>query len=161
RSDAVAAPEYRGDTAAALADVRNWAREGWRVVLVTEGHGPAERLVEMAKGADIGARLDVDLADEPEPGVVHVATGTIDRGFILDRPRSAGPPETDIAGHRSSTKDMRRMPSRRRNMVDPLQLHAGDYVVHEQHGVGRYVEMVQRTVAGATREYLVIEYAAS
>ena len=40
------------------------------------------------------------------------------------------------------------MPSRRRNAVDPLQLQAGDYVVHEQHGVGRYVEMVQRTVAG-------------
>ena len=31
--------------------------------------------------------------------------------------------------------------------------------MHEQHGVGRYVEMVQRTVAGATREYLVVEYA--
>ncbi|HEV2343578.1 MAG TPA: DEAD/DEAH box helicase, partial [Actinocrinis sp.] len=160
-SDAVAAPEYRGDTAAALADVRNWAREGWRVVLVTEGHGPAERLVEMAKGADIGARLDVELADEPEPGVVYVATGSIDRGFVLERARIAVLTETDIAGQRSSTKDMRRMPSRRRNMVDPLQLHAGDYVVHEQHGVGRYVEMVQRTVAGATREYLVIEYAAS
>src|SRR5690606_1546981 len=49
--------------------------------------------------------------------------------------------------------------SRRRNMVDPLQLKVGDHVVHEQHGVGRYVEMVRRTVHGATREYLVIEYA--
>jgi transcription-repair coupling factor (superfamily II helicase) len=38
-------------------------------------------------------------------------------------------------------------------------LRAGDYVVHEQHGVGRYVEMTSRTAAGATREYLVIEYA--
>jgi transcription-repair coupling factor (superfamily II helicase) len=161
RSDAVAAPEYRGDTAAALADVRTWAREGWRVVLVTEGHGSAERLVEVAKGADLGARLDIELADTPEPGVVHVATGSIDHGFILERARTVVLTETDIAGQRSSTKDMRRMPSRRRNMVDPLQLHAGDYVVHEAHGVGRYVEMVQRTVAGATREYLVIEYAAS
>jgi transcription-repair coupling factor (superfamily II helicase) len=161
RADAVAAPEYRGDTAAALADVRQWAREGWRVVLVTEGHGSAERLVEVAKGADIGARLDVGLAGEPEPGVVHVATGSIDHGFVLERARTVVLTETDIAGQRSSTKDMRRMPSRRRNMVDPLQLHAGDYVVHEAHGVGRYVEMVQRTVAGATREYLVIEYAAS
>jgi transcription-repair coupling factor (superfamily II helicase) len=40
-----------------------------------------------------------------------------------------------------------------------LQLKTGDFVVHEQHGVGRYVEMMQRTVGGATREYLVIEYA--
>ncbi|HZU55646.1 MAG TPA: transcription-repair coupling factor [Actinocrinis sp.] len=160
-ADAVAAPEYRGDTTAALADVRNWLREGWRVVLVTEGHGPAERLVEVAKGADLGARLDIDLPDAPEPGIVHVATGSIDHGFVLERARTVVLTESDMAGQRSSTKDMRRMPSRRRNMVDPLQLHAGDYVVHEQHGVGRYVEMVQRTVAGATREYLVIEYAAS
>ena len=41
------------------------------------------------------------------------------------------------------------MPSRRRNSVDPLQLRPGDYVVHEQHGIGRYVEMIQRTVAAA------------
>jgi len=53
------------------------------------------------------------------------------------------------------------MPVRRRNAVDPLALRAGDYVVHEQHGVGRYVEMTSRTVAGATMEYLVIEYAAA
>ena len=53
------------------------------------------------------------------------------------------------------------MPSRRRNTIDPLELRAGDFVVHEQHGIGRYVEMVQRTVNGADREYLVIEYAPS
>ena len=53
------------------------------------------------------------------------------------------------------------MPSRRRGGIDPLQLTVGDYVVHEQHGVGRYLEMTSRTVQGAVREYLVIEYAPS
>jgi transcription-repair coupling factor (superfamily II helicase) len=160
-SEAVAAPEYRGDTARALAEIRVRVREGWRVVLVTEGHGPAERMAEVAKGADLGARLDIDLSGPPEPGVVHVATGSIDHGFVLERARTVVLTETDIAGQRSASREMGRMPSRRRNMVDPLQLRAGDYVVHEAHGVGRYIEMVQRTVAGATREYLVIEYAAS
>jgi transcription-repair coupling factor (superfamily II helicase) len=56
---------------------------------------------------------------------------------------------------------MRAMPTRRRKQIDPLDLRTGDFVVHDQHGVGRYVEMAQRTVAGATREYLVIEYAPS
>jgi len=56
---------------------------------------------------------------------------------------------------------MRRMPSKRRNQVDPLSLKPGDHVVHEQHGVGRFVEMVARTVQGATREYVVLEYAAT
>ncbi|HEY5456779.1 MAG TPA: transcription-repair coupling factor, partial [Acidothermaceae bacterium] len=49
----------------------------------------------------------------------------------------------------------------RKHTVDPLQLQPGDLVVHEAHGVGRFIEMVQRTVAGATREYLVLEYAPS
>ena len=53
------------------------------------------------------------------------------------------------------------MPARRRNVVDPLQLRAGDFVVHEQHGVGRYVEMVRRTVNGGDREYVIVEYAPS
>jgi transcription-repair coupling factor (superfamily II helicase) len=152
---------YRGDTARALADVKGWLGEGWRVVLVTEGHGPAERLVEVLRGQGVPARLDPGLDVAPDPSVVHVATGTIDHGFVSPDLRAAVLTEEDIAGQRSSTKDMRRLPSRRRNTIDPLQLQPGDYVVHEHHGVGRYVEMVERTVAGATREYLVIAYAPS
>ena len=51
------------------------------------------------------------------------------------------------------------MPSRRRNGIDPLELQSGDYVVHERTASAAIVEMVQRTVQGATREYLVLEYA--
>ena len=53
------------------------------------------------------------------------------------------------------------MPSRRKKAIDPLELKSGDYVVHEQHGVGRYIELVQRTAGGISREYMVIEYAPS
>ena len=67
--------------------------------------------------------------------------------------------ERDLTGSKSSAKDGVRMPSKRKQAVDPLELRAGDFVVHEQHGIGRYVEMVQRTINGVTREYLVIEYA--
>jgi len=155
------AQAYRGDTERAMEDLRGWLRSGWRVVLVTEGHGPAERLHERLREAGIAARLDPSLGTEPEPSVVHVTTASIEHGFVHPELGLALLTEADLVGQRASTKDMRRLPSRRRHVVDPLQLHAGDYVVHEQHGVGRYVEMVQRTVAGATREYLVIAYAAS
>src|SRR6266545_2575658 len=77
--------------------------------------------------------------------------------FPTSRPGLSG---TASCG-RASAKDMRRLPTRRRGGIDPLRLRPGDYVVHEQHGVGRYVEMTSRTVQGATREYLVIEYAPS
>jgi transcription-repair coupling factor (superfamily II helicase) len=106
---------------------------------------------------DVPARLQKYLDKAPEAKVVHVTTGLLEHGFIT--PTLAVLTHLDLVGQKASTKDMRRLPSRRRNMVDPLQLKVGDHVVHEQHGVGRYVEMVQRTVQGATREYLVIEYA--
>jgi transcription-repair coupling factor (superfamily II helicase) len=155
------APAYRGDTARMMTDVRGWLAGDWRVVLVTEGHGPAQRLAEMLRGEGIGARL-ADPADPPEPGVPYVTTACLGNGFVWPALRLALLTESDLAGHPAglpTTRDMRRMPSRRRGGVDPLQLRPGDYVVHEQHGVGRYLEMTSRTAAGATREYLVIEYA--
>jgi transcription-repair coupling factor (superfamily II helicase) len=152
---------YRGDTKRALDDIREWLRGGWRVVLLTEGHGPAERLVEVMRGEDIAARLEPQLGTTTEPHTVEVSTGCLQSGLLSESLRLAVLTETDLAGQRTATKDMRRMPSRRRNTVDPLQLNAGDFVVHEQHGVGRYVDLMQRTVQGATREYLVIEYAPS
>jgi transcription-repair coupling factor (superfamily II helicase) len=155
------APElYRGDTARALADTKGWLADGWRTVFVTEGHGPAARMVEVLGGEGIAARLDTELADLT-PSVVHVATGSVEHGFLDPALKLAVLTETDLSGQKSSTKDMGRMPSRRRKTIDPLTLVGGDYIVHEQHGVGRYVEMAQRTVQGATREYLVVEYAAA
>ncbi|MFI6391361.1 transcription-repair coupling factor [Nonomuraea sp. NPDC050540] len=155
--DAHDSEAYRGDTARALADIKGWLAEDKAVVLLSEGMGSAERMVELLKGVDVPARLQKYLDKAPEPKVVHVTTGLIEHGFVTKD--LAVLTHLDLVGQKASTKDMRRLPSRRRNMVDPLQLKVGDHVVHEQHGVGRYIEMVQRTVQGATREYLVIEYA--
>ena len=159
---AARAPQaYRGETDRALEDVRRWLADGYAVLLTTEGHGPAQRLVEVLKGADLPVRLVEDVDRAPEPGVVQVSTGCLDSGFVSDLLKTVVLTEGDLTGARGAgSKDIsKRMPSRRKNAVDPLQLRAGDPVVHEQHGVGRYVEMVQRTVAGATREYLILEYA--
>jgi transcription-repair coupling factor (superfamily II helicase) len=155
------ADSYRGDTQRALHDLGGWLGDGRRVVVVTGGHGTAERIGEVLAEADIPARLADRVESAPDPGVVHVATGALAHGFVADAAGLIVVTEDDITGQRASTKDMRRLPSRRRNQVDPLQLRPGDHVVHDQHGVGRYVEMTSRTVAGATREYVVIEYAPS
>lgn len=155
------APEaYRGDTARALADTKGWIADGWRTVYVTEGQGLASRTVEVLGGEGIAARLDADLA-EISPSLVHVSCGAIDHGFVDAGLKLAVLTETDLTGQRTATKELGRMPARRRKTIDPLTLEAGDYIVHEQHGVGRYIEMVQRTVQGATREYLLVEYAAA
>jgi transcription-repair coupling factor (superfamily II helicase) len=154
------APGYRGDTSRAVPDIRKWLADGWRVVLVTGGHGPAKRLAELLRGEGLGA-ADGDLARPPEPGVAHVATGMLETGFVWPSVRLALLAEADLAGTRPGSRQAHRMPSRRRGGIDPLQLTAGDFIVHEQHGVGRFLEMTSRTVQGATRDYLVIEYAPS
>ncbi|MFJ2443075.1 MULTISPECIES: transcription-repair coupling factor [unclassified Streptomyces] len=160
------APEsYRGDTARALADTKQWLADGWRTVFVTEGHGTAARTVEVLGGEGIPARLDTPGADgaggltEIAQALVHVARGSIDYGFVDPGLKLAVLTETDLSGQKAAGKDGTRLPAKRRKTIDPLTLEPGDYIVHEQHGVGRYVEMVQRTVQGATREYLLVEYA--
>ncbi|MEV8534362.1 transcription-repair coupling factor [Streptomyces sp. NPDC051211] len=153
-----AAEAYRGDTARALADTKGRLADGWRTVYVTEGHGPAARTVEVLGGEGLPARLEADLGTL-EPSLVHVACGSLDSGFTDPALKIAVLTETDLTGQRTASKDLGRMPTRRRKTIDPLTLEVGDYIVHEQHGVGRYIEMVQRTVQGATREYLLVEYA--
>ncbi|MEV7088365.1 transcription-repair coupling factor [Streptomyces sp. NPDC093085] len=160
------APEsYRGDTARALADTKGWLADGWRAVFVTEGHGTASRTVEVLGAEGIAARLDTPGARSEgglasiDPSVVHVACGSLDHGFVDPALRLAVLTETDLSGQKAAGKEGARMPAKRRKTIDPLTLEPGDYIVHEQHGVGRYVEMVQRTVQGATREYLLVEYA--
>jgi transcription-repair coupling factor (superfamily II helicase) len=152
------APSYRGDTDAAIEDLRGWAREGWRVALVFDGHGSAQRAVERLSAAEVPTRLVASAT--AEPGIVDVTTGRLDGGLIAPSLKLAFLTEADLTGQRGSlTKDTSRLPSRRRNAIDPIQLKSGDYVVHEQHGVGKYVEMVRRTINGGEREYLIIEYA--
>ncbi|HEU4513292.1 MAG TPA: transcription-repair coupling factor [Nocardioidaceae bacterium] len=154
---------YRGDIERAVTDIKQWLANGSRVVLLNEGHGPAERMVEVLKEHDVAARLveTLDDLDALPEHLVTVSTACLDHGFVDDEQCLAVLTGDDLTGQRSSTKDMRRMPTRRKKQIDPLELKPGDYVVHEQHGVGRYVEMAQRTVQGATREYLVIEYGSS
>ncbi|MCU0282733.1 MAG: transcription-repair coupling factor [Candidatus Nanopelagicales bacterium] len=152
---------YRGDGAALAGDLRAALRDGRRVVVVASGVGSATRIAEQLAEADLPARVVPGVTRWPiGAGVVTVTTGRLDHGIDAPGAGLLVITERDIRGQKG-TGDVTRLPSRRRNTIDPLQLATGDFVVHEQHGVGRYVEMVRRTVNGATREYLVLEYAPS
>ncbi len=157
---------YRGDVETAFADIAQWRAGGHTVVVMHTGHGPAQRMVEAMGERDVAARLVEDLpaGSTPDPDVVTVTCGNLAHGFAMDAADGTGLyvlTGEDIVGQKASTRDMRAMPTRRKRQIDPLELKAGDYVVHEQHGVGRFVEMKQREVNGATREYLVLDYGAS
>ena len=176
--EAQPAQAYRGDMEAAVADIKAWLAAGWQVAILHQGHGPAQRMVEVLGEHDVAARLGFETprSSAPQPkgfetlagarsstsvGVVEVLTGNLEHGLVHEGLKLAILTGDDLSGQKSSTRDMRRMPTRRKKQIDPLELKAGDYVVHEQHGVGRFVEMKQREVHGATREYLVIEYGAA
>jgi transcription-repair coupling factor (superfamily II helicase) len=152
---------YRGDTEAAVNEITKRVRDGWRVVVTAEGRGTADRIIEVLGEHGVPVHSPSSLDEPPPTSLATVVTGELSHGFVADRIRLALYTASDLSGQRTTDRASRKMPARRKNQIDPLELVAGDPVVHSQHGVGRYVEMSQRTVAGATREYLVIEYAPS
>ncbi len=172
RIAAVAAREpqpYRGDVDAALRELGMLARQGWASVIVVEGGGLGRRLTSQLGEMDIPAVFEPELprnGKAPARGEVTITAAPIHTGFVAEGIKLAVLAGSDMTGRGgSSTRDMRKMPSRRRgSAVDPVQLAPGDYIVHDHHGVGKFLRMDTRPVTGsegAVREYLVVEYASS
>ncbi|KAA1418927.1 transcription-repair coupling factor [Nocardioides humilatus] len=158
-----AAEPYRGDVEKAFTEIAQWRAAGRTVVVLHAGHGPAQRMVEALGERDVPARLvdDLPAGTHLDPAVVTVTCGNLAHGLVDDATGLVVLTGEDIVGQKASTRDMRAMPTRRKRQIDPLELKPGDYVVHEQHGVGRFREMRQREIKGVTREYLILEYGAS
>ena len=87
-----------------------------------------------------------------------IVVAELGRGFVLPWAQLALVAESDITGRRSGAQ-RRRAAARRRELSGPLDLADGDLVVHEVHGIGRYMGMVERELLGVHREYLIVEYA--
>ncbi|EFG46365.1 transcription-repair coupling factor [Brevibacterium mcbrellneri ATCC 49030] len=159
---------YAGDVEAVLTDVRDHVSHAWNVYVLTEGKGSGSRLVEVFSEADILAHFEPVIEAPAPPATVTVTTAATYAGFVSEKAKLAVLTESEVLGRsvQNSRRGRKSLPRRRRRgQVDPLDLKPGDYVVHEQHGVGRFVELVQRTTRkgknSLTREYLVIEYAPS
>lgn len=165
RIDATTVPAFAGQVEGAIEHVTALARDGWQVTVTASGAGLVERAAEVL--ADRGV-------------VVDTAQGAVEAGFQLPADKIAVISEGEFYGRTAGvdSRQVKRLASRRKNVVDPLQLRPGDYVVHQTHGIGRFVELVQREVASGTRtprgplgttvtaakvvrEYLVLEYAPS
>jgi len=154
-------PEYRSKTEGLVSDLQEWLSENYLLIFTAAGPGIVERYAKLFQQSGLPVRLLKNISSALTRDAIYVLASPIEHGFISHEFKAALITEKDITGVRSSNKDQARMPSRRKKAIDPLELKPGDYVVHEQHGVGRYIELVARTVANVSREYLVIEYAAS
>ncbi|MGA0851264.1 MAG: transcription-repair coupling factor [Candidatus Nanopelagicaceae bacterium] len=152
---------YRNKVEKLISDVKNHLADGYLVVISVAGHGLQERYRDIFQEADIAAVLKEKIDTKLVRGNLYLISSAFRNGFKDVAEKILFITEAEITGSRDNRISATRMPSRRKKSIDPLELKSGDYVVHEQHGVGRYIELVQRTAAGASREYLVIEYAAS
>ncbi|MGA7054333.1 MAG: transcription-repair coupling factor [Mycobacterium sp.] len=161
--DIRAAPSARGhqhDIDGIFAMLRAHVSAGGYAVMVAPGTGTAHRVVERLAESDTPAAM-LDAGAAPKSGVVGVLKGPLHGGVVIPGANLVVITEADLTGSRATAVDGKRLAAKRRNTVDPLALTAGDLVVHDQHGIGRFVEMVERTVGGARREYLVLEYSSS
>ena len=157
------APSARGqqhDLDEMFAMLRAHVATGGLAAVVTPGAGTAQRVVEQLGESDISATI-LESGAAPKQGVVGVLKGPLRDGVVLPGANLVVITETDLTGNRAAATEGKRLAAKRRNVVDPLALTAGDLVVHDQHGIGRFVEMTERIVGGARREYLVLEYASA
>jgi transcription-repair coupling factor (superfamily II helicase) len=154
------APSARGQQSGItemFAMLRAHVATGGYAAVVTPGTGTAHRVVEQLGESDTPAML-LEPGAAPKAGVVGVLKGPLRDGVVVAGANLVVITESDLTGSRVAATEGKRLAAKRRNVVDPLALTAGDLVVHDQHGIGRFVEMTERVVGGARREYLVLEY---
>ena len=133
-----------GDGAGLMGQARDAVRDGYRLVVAADSEASAVRVGDLLRSQD----LDVD-----------VRVARIDRGCVLPGAKVAVLAEADLTGRRRPHRTPR---SRRRDAAGFYDdLKAGSYVVHHQHGVARYGGMVTRSIGGAERDYLLLEYRGS
>ena len=118
------------------------AADGFRVLLSGRGQGSLLRAAEV-----LGDDVQVDPVESP-----------LADGFLFASGRLAVITEEDLFGSRRHTRSAPRFTRRRTDSIAE-ELEPGDYAVHRIHGVGRYTGITHRELAGAERDYLVLEYA--
>jgi transcription-repair coupling factor (superfamily II helicase) len=168
RVEASAVPSFAGQLTGAIEHVRELTRDGWSVVIAALGTGLVERAADVLAEHEIAGRIVETLPAELEPGVAYLVQGSIEAGFEAADIKLAVLSESEFYGRTAGydSRQVKKLGVKRQNVVDPLQLKAGDFVVHQTHGIGRFVELTQREVSSggrnpvkSIREFLVIEYA--
>ena len=154
-------PPVMGDSAGLARRLGELATSGTRVVICADGRGSAERMASVLDSEGLSCDL---LLDQPQdrldaeirrPGV-HIVVAPLDRGGVIASSKLAIVAEPDVTGRRRPHRQARPRPRATEGFFDDLA--PGDYVVHNVHGVARFSGMVTRSMGGAERDYLLLEY---
>jgi transcription-repair coupling factor (superfamily II helicase) len=126
-------------------------RSGYRTVVTWARRGDGERAA--LNLARLRARW---IEDNPPADELVFANATLNDGFVAPAFRLAVIPDHRLYQRRRQAA--RPQTGRRGALRSFADLRAGDYVVHEDHGVARFAGFDTRTIAGVTRDYLLLEY---
>ena len=101
-----------------------------------QGDEGLARARDVLADREIAAAIVDDADAAPEPGRVLLAVAQLERGFELEDARLAVLTESEFYGRTigGDSRVVKKLASKRRNVVDPLQLTPGDHVVHATHG---------------------------
>ncbi len=153
-------PNFGGHLRYFLRDLRGMLEEGHRVAVVSH---QAERLSELLSEVDIFTPVTYTVAGSPAPGTVKLVQGALAEGWTLKGDGKEKPlvlfTDKEIFGYVKQRRASRRRPVRKEAFASDIAV--GDYVVHIDHGIGRFVGVTTMRRDEGEREYLTIEYADS
>jgi transcription-repair coupling factor (superfamily II helicase) len=133
-------------------ELQGFVRGGMRVVVAFPHRGEALRTWNLLRRVDAGV-IEPGEGLDREPGVVF-AVSPARRGFVWRELGLALLPDTQVFRRRAPRGDVRIG----RALQSFADLRTGDYVVHEDHGVGKLHGFETKTVAGVTRDYLLVGF---
>lgn len=139
-------------------DLKRLKREKYRVILLSGSRSRAKRLAEDLRDYDLSSYYSDDFKEELKSGEIMVGYGYISEGYEYSDLKFMVISESDIFGREKKKK--KRKVYEGQKIQTFSELKAGDYVVHENHGLGIYegIEKIERD--RITKDYMKISYAA-
>ncbi len=139
--------------------VRRWRRDGYRVLLLVSTEQRGERVIETLKEHQIEAVYVDHLNGELKAGNVVVTTGTLESGAEFPDIQLAILTDAEIFGRVKRRRRRERSEEPAARILDYAELRVGDYVVHVNHGIGKYLGIETLEIGGVHKDYLVVQYA--
>ncbi len=141
---------------ALAARLNKLSADGARVIVAADGAGTAKRMADLLADWGVEPQNHGDTLPEHIAPGVHMVVARANRGFVLADAGIALLTESDLTGRRRAHRQARARKRQSEGFFDDLK--PGNYVVHHQHGVGRFAGMVTRAIGGHERDYLLLEY---
>lgn len=152
-------PSYAGSAQAAADDVALYLKQDYRVVVLAADERRAKVLQEFFGGKDIKALIYQELKKLPESGSCAICIGSISAGMEYPGIRLAVLTDAQLIRNKTRKKSEKKLPPGRQKIESCADLSVGDYVVHENHGIGRFAGIVKMQVDGLEKDYIKISYA--